>query len=197
MSLAKGVDLGLANQDAEVARRGCTWASIAAGRRSFTAAGAALWISMSDCRHTMADRQRAEIQQETDLKRQTGLVRVTAELLSQRQHVGPGIRRASISIRNRRAEQIFDIEVMKFIHHGEEMELTVDRVNGFAVFPLKQENYSLTEQLPGLALKTDEWLVIYQQAALPNTPADFAAAKYTDSAGRRWEADTEEAVTRL
>jgi hypothetical protein len=164
---------------------------------SFTAAGAALWISMSDRRHTMAERQRTEIQQDADLKRQAGLVRATAEMLGQRQPVGPGISRASIGIRNRRADRVFDIEVVKFIHHGEEMELTVERVNGFTVSPLKQENYYFAHQLPGLALETDDWLVIYQQAALPNTPADFAAVRYTDSAGRRWEVDTEGTVTRL
>ncbi len=58
---------------------------------SFTAAGAALWISTSDRRHTMADRRRATIQQDADLKRQAGLVRVTAEMLNRRQPVGPGI----------------------------------------------------------------------------------------------------------
>lgn len=137
------------------------------------------------------------MQQQADLKRQAGLVRVTAEMLSQRQPVPPNISRASIGIRNRRADRIFDIEVVKFIHHGQEMELTVEWVNGFTVFPLKQETYYFAEQLPGLALETDEFLVIYQQATLPNTPADFAAVRYTDSVGRRWAVDTEGAVTRL
>jgi hypothetical protein len=36
---------------------------------------------MSDRRHSVADRQRTEDRQDTDLKRQAGLVRVTAEKL--------------------------------------------------------------------------------------------------------------------
>jgi len=164
---------------------------------SFIAAGAALWISMSDRRHNMAERQRTEDRQDADLKRQAGLVQVTAKMFGKSQPIGPALPTASIGIRNRRTDRIFDIGVVKFIHHGEEMELTVGRVNGFAVSPRKQKSYYFAEQLPGLALETDEWLVIYQQDTLPNTPADFASVRYTDSMGRRWEVDTEGAVTRL
>lgn len=148
----------------------------------------------------MADRQRAEDQQDADLERQAGLVRVTAEKLSRRQAVGPSSGEASIGIRNRRSDRIFDIEVVKFIHHGEEMDLDVETMNGFAVFPRRSEHENRLPkkaELPGIALATDEMLVLYQQDSLPNTPADYAAARYTDTAGRRWEVDTKGVVTRL
>ena len=167
---------------------------------SFVAAGAALWISVSDRRHNEADRQRREDQQDADLERQAGLVRVTAEKLGQRQAVGPSISRASIGIRNRRTDRIFDIDVAKFVHQGKEVDLAVAPMNGFAIFPRREEHenrFPMAAELPGLALDTDEWLVIYQPDRLPDTPADYAAVRYTDSVGRRWEVDTEGSVTRL
>ena len=102
---------------------------------SFVAAGAALWISVSDRRYNMAERQRAEDQQEADRERQAGLVRVTAEMLGQSQAVGPSIATPSIGIRNRRTDRIYDIEVTKYIHRGQEVDLVVDMVNGFTVSP--------------------------------------------------------------
>jgi hypothetical protein len=168
---------------------------------SFVAAGAALWISVSDRRYNMAERQRAEDQQEADLERQAGLVRVTAEMLGQSQAVGPSIATPSIGIRNRRTDRIYDIEVTKYIHRGQEVDLVVDMVNGFTVSPPRPSqtgNWYFKDQLQGLALETDEWLIIYQsQPNLTNAPADYAAVRYTDRAGRRWEVDTEGAVTRL
>jgi hypothetical protein len=55
----------------------------------------------------------------------------------------------------------------------------------------------MAAELPGLTLDTDEWLVIYQPDRLPKTPADYAAVAYTDSAGRRWQVDTDGSVIRL
>jgi hypothetical protein len=164
---------------------------------SFGAAGAALWISMSDRRHSVADRQRTEDRQDTDLKRQAGLVRVTAEKLGRSQAVGPNIETASIGIRNRRPDRIFDIKVEKFVHHAQEVDLVPALVNGFTVFRRRQEHFYLAAQLPGIALETDEWLIIYQQDDLPNTSADYASVTYTDSLGRRWAVDTDGAVDRL
>lgn len=167
---------------------------------SFVAAGAALWISATDRRRADAARQRVERQETADLERQAGLVRVTAEMLGQRQAVGPALPVGAVGIRNRRADRIFDVEVVKFIHGGQEMDIEVDRTNGFAVFPRRPEHenrFPVDAELPGVALATDEWLVLYQQDSLPNTPADYAAVRYTDVAGRRWEVDTEGAVTRV
>jgi hypothetical protein len=167
---------------------------------SFVAAGAALWIAVSDRRNTVAERERRENQQDADLERQAGLVRVTAEKLGQRRAVGPSFAEAALGIRNRRSDRIFDIEVVKFIHHGEEMDLDIDMVNGFAVFPRRPEHethFPVKVQLPGIALASDEMLVLYHSSGMPGTPAEYAAVRYTDSVGRRWEVDTEGAVTRL
>ena len=127
---------------------------------SFVAAGVALWISVSDHRHNMADRKRTETHQDADLNRQAGLVRVTAEMLGKRQPVGPSISTPSIGIRNRRSDRIFEIEVTKFVHDGQETDLNVAFMNGFTVFPRTQENYYVRDQLPGIALDTDSLLVI-------------------------------------
>lgn len=167
---------------------------------SFIAAGAALWISATDRRRADAARQQVEDREAADLKRQAGLVRVTAEMLGQRQAVGPALPVGAVGIRNRREDRIFDVEVVKFIHGGQELDIEVDRTNGFAVFPRRPEHehrFPVDAELPGIALATDEWLVLYQQDSLPNTPADYAAVRYTDVAGRRWEVDTEGAVTRV
>lgn len=167
---------------------------------SFIAAGAALWISVTDRRRSDAARQKAEDQESADVKRQAGLVRVTAEMLSQRQAAGSGVPAGAVGIRNRRADRIFDIEVVKFIHHGDEVQIKIEMVNGFAIFPRRPEHetrFPFKSELPGITLAPDEWLVLYQQGSLPNTPADYAAVQYTDTAGRRWEVDTRGAVTRL
>jgi hypothetical protein len=166
---------------------------------SFVAAGAALWISMSDRRHNVEERQRTEDQQNADLERQAGLVQVTAERLGQRQAAGPNIVRASVGIRNRRSDRIFDIEVVKFVHNGRETDLEVEIVNGFAVSPVRPEHrnsFPKRADLPGIALATDEKLVIYQQGSIPDTQAEYVAVRYTDPAGRRWEVDTEGVVVR-
>lgn len=167
---------------------------------SFVAAGAALWISVSDRRRADAARQRVEDQEKTDLERQAGLVRVTAEMLGQRQAVGPGLSVGSVGIRNRRADRIFDIQVVRFIHHGQEMDIDIDMVNGFAVFPRRPEHesrFAFKSELDGITLAPDEWLVLYQQGSISGTPADYAAVRYTDTAGGRWEVDTDGSVTRV
>lgn len=167
---------------------------------SFIAAGAALWISVTDRRRADGARQRVEDQEKTDLERQAGLVRITTEMLGQRQAVGPALKVGAVGIRNRRADRIFDVEVVQFIHDGQEMNIDVDMVNGFAVFPSRPEHekrFPFRSELLGITLATDEWLVLYQQDSLPNTPADYAAVRYTDTAGRRWEVDTEGVVTRV
>jgi hypothetical protein len=165
---------------------------------SFIAAGAALWISVTDRRRNDDERRRAEERQEADLKRQAGLVSVTAEMIYRSQAVPPAIRTPAIGIRNRRADRIFDIEVVKFIHHGQELKLLPDSINGFTISPPRpsQQGWYQSGQLSSVALDPDEWLVIYQQGNLPNTPADYAAVKYTDRSGGRWEVDTKGAVTR-
>jgi hypothetical protein len=74
--------------------------------------------------------------------------------------------------------------VAKFVHSGKEIELESDVVNGFATFPCRPEHegrFPMKTELEGIALATDEWLVLYQQDSLPNTTADFVTVRYTDS----------------
>ena len=131
------------------------------GIGSLIAAAVALWIAVTERRRSDMERQRVNEQQEADLTRQAGLVRVTAEKLSQRQAVGPSIGRASIGIKNRRMDRIFDVEVVAFVHQGEKMDLPVAPVNGFAIFPRREahENwFSVASELPGLIEDVDIWL---------------------------------------
>ncbi|OPX12980.1 hypothetical protein [Mycobacterium sp. AT1] len=166
---------------------------------SFIAAGAALWISMSDRRNNIEDRRRLEREQQADLERQAGLVRITAEMLGRSQAAGPSIRTPSVGIHNRRADPIFDIDILKFIHHGQELELKPAFINGFAISPPRpsQKHWYQEAQLRRIALAPDELLVIYQQDDLPGTPADYVAVQYTDRSGARWEVDTAGAVKRF
>lgn len=164
---------------------------------SFIAAGTALWISTTDRRNAVADQRRIEKQQEDDLRRQAGLVKVTVEMLGKAQPVGPMIPTPSVGIRNRRIDRIFDIEVAKFVHHGEELELQLDRIHGYAFSPPRSKPSFAMGPVARLMLQSDEMLVLYQQGSLPGTPADFAAVRYTDSDGRRWEVDSDGGVSRL
>src|SRR6476620_7039219 len=118
--------------------------------------------------------------------------------MARRQAAGPSFGAASVGIRNRRSDRIFDIEVVKFIHNGVEIELDVDMVDGFAVFPRRPEHedhFPMRNQLPGIALATDELLVLYQPGNIPDTPADYAAVRYTDPSGRRWQVDTDGVIS--
>ena len=92
------------------------------------------------------------------------LVHVTAEMLGRRQPIGPNIPTPSIGVRNRRTDRIFDIEVVKFIHRGQEIELIITRMNGFMVFPLTQESYYFAEQTPGINSAVHQWVRSHSQS---------------------------------
>lgn len=161
---------------------------------SFIAAGAALWISVTDRQRSDAQRERIQVQEDADLNREAGLVRVALEVLGKRQPVGPSIPTASIGVRNRRANRIFDVEVVKFAQRGQDLDVEIDMVNGFAVFPRRPEHedrFTFKSELEGITLFPDELLVLYQ-----NTVGDYAAVMYTDVKGRRWQIDTAGTVSR-
>lgn len=171
---------------------------------SFLAAGVALWIAGSDRRRADVVRAEEHAQQEADLARQAGLVQVTVEMFGVRQAVGPNLPAAGIGIRNRRADRVFDIEVVKLIHQGTEvpfdLKTDVEFINGWATSPAREMHekwFPQSGELIGIAVETDELLVIYQPQRLPNTAADYAAIAYTDASGRRWQVDTKGVVTRL
>lgn len=164
---------------------------------SVIAAGVALWIAVTERSRIDAERAHAEAREDADLARQAGLVRVTAEKLGRRQAVGPSIPHAALGVRNRRNERIFDIEVVRYVFQGNDIELEIAKVNGFTVFPTERKSFYLDAQLPGLVLEPDQTLVIYQQGNLPDIPADYAAVEFTDPSGRRWRVDTEGEVQRL
>lgn len=73
-------------------------------------------------------------------------------------------------------------------------------MNGFAISPPRPRHESRFPQgseFNGIAVMTDEMLVNYHSSNMPSSPADYAAVRYTDSAGRRWRVDTGGGVTRL
>jgi hypothetical protein len=153
---------------------------------SLIAAGVALWIAVTDRRH--ADQRR-----DADLAREAGLVRVTAEKLGMWQPVGPNIATAAIGVKNRRTDRIFDIEVVRFVMRGEE---TRPQIGDITLYPSPADRRMWASELPHLAIAPDQLLAIFP-SGLPDIPADYAVVQYTDSAGRRWQVDTDASVKRL
>lgn len=171
---------------------------------SFMAAGVALWIAGSDRRRSDNMRVEEHAQQEADLARQAGLVQVNVEMFGVRQAAGANLPAAGIGIRNRRADRVFDIDVVKLIHQGTEvpfdLKTDIEFINGWATSPVREmyeKRFPQSGELIGIAVDTDELLIIYQPQHLPNTAADYAAIAYTDPSGRRWQVDTKGVVTRL
>lgn len=143
---------------------------------SLTAAVVALWIATSERRH--ADQQR-----EIDLARQASLVRVTAANVSERDITGAPLALAGIGVRNRRPDRIFEIETVRFGTDG--MEIVPLRVSSIEIHPNPQGHRYTVPELPHLSVGPDEVLHL-----VPHEPADYAAIRYTDSSGRRWQVDT-------
>ena len=163
---------------------------------SVIAAGVALWIAVTERSRIDAERAHAEAREDADLARQAGLVRVTAAMLSKRQAVGSSYGRAGIEIRNRRAECVFEINIVRYVLEGQVLDVEIDGFGAIDLFPRDREGWYHAKELPNLALEPHKRLSVFPHG-LPDTPADYAAVEYTDISGRRWRVDTEGEVTRL
>jgi hypothetical protein len=169
---------------------------------SSAAAAAAVWIATSDRRRADQIRADERDQENGDLARQAGLVTVTAENLGQRQPVGPMPKVPSVSIKNRRSEPIFDIEIVKFVLRGEEqpLPLRLEMTNGFVLYPYLEkykDRFPFADEFPGIAVEPDQLLGIHHPGDMRGGLADYVAVAYTDRSGRRWQVDTRGDVTRL
>lgn len=163
---------------------------------SLIAAGVALWIAVTDRRESDARQKSEQDRQDADLARKAGLVRVVSETLSRRQAVGPNYGQVGIGVRNRRAERIFDIAVVRYVLQGKDIDVEVSDVGGIDVQPRDRTGWYFGRELPTLVLEPDHFLSIFPKG-LPDIPADYVAIEYTDQAGLRWRVDTDGGVQRL
>lgn len=168
---------------------------------SFAAAVAAVWIATSDRRRADQIRVGQRNREDADLARQAGLVTVTAKNLVRRS-VGPPSTAPSISIMNRRSEPIFDVEIVKFVLHGDEqsLPLQLDVINGFVLYPYPEaheEVFPTASEFPGIRVESDQLLGIHHPRDMESGLADYVAIAYTDRSGRRWQVDTNRVVRRI
>jgi hypothetical protein len=158
------------------------------GLGSLVAATVALWIAVTDRRHT-------EKQLEADLTREAALVRVMVKVFSPRDDFsGVPIPTAGIRVTNRRAGRIFEIEVVRFLMEGKEVSPV--RLSSIDLFPKPKDAYYTANELQYLSLDTEQSLYLYPNE-LPNVAADYVAVAYTDLSGRRWKVDTDLTVERI
>jgi hypothetical protein len=160
------------------------------GLGSLIAAAVALWIAVTERRHV--DRQ-----QEADLARQAGLVQVAAsKKFGKRDIMGPRFAAASVSVRNRRTDRIFDVELTRFVMQGNDIgSLEFSEIE---LFPESDGASSrrIRPTLDGITVAPDQLLLIFPNDQ-PDIPADYASVEYTDSSGRRWHVDTDKRVRRI
>jgi hypothetical protein len=165
------------------------------GIGSFVAAVIALWIATSDRRR--ADQLRAEerAEQAADLAREAALVRIDARQLAPAVRIMPGESRAGVSVRNRRSSRLFEIEIVRVVQEGREIAAPeLDRQFGIHE-PGKKPSAEFIDALPIQVLKPDAVLTIFPKD-WDAVPADYAAVRYTDESGVRWEVDTDGGLAR-
>lgn len=142
---------------------------------SLIAAVVALWIATSERRH--ADQQR-----DADLARQASLVRVTSNWSERDAGAPPALR-----VRNRRPDRIFEIETAWLAMDG--VETIPLQLSSIELHPNPQGQRYAVSELPHLSVDPDAALLLTPNET-PDKPAEYAAIRYTDSSGRRWQVDT-------
>ncbi|WP_111509608.1 hypothetical protein [Mycobacterium kyogaense] len=152
---------------------------------SLIAAGAALWIAVSD-------RRQIDARTEADLKREAALVRV--EITKYRPDIWHDYDIPGIKIENRRSNRIFDIKLIRLATGGSDRlsDTSLDEVE----FHLGSQGQLQELSDPAQPLDTDQSLnILIKTFAIEQT--DYVAVQYTDSSGRRWEVDTDGRVRRM
>lgn len=157
---------------------------------SLLAAITALWIATTDRRRADAQREAERRDRDADLSREAGLVRVRFEEVPRRQRIsGTAFNETGIGIRNRRADPIFDIELHTVTINGEDFRFDVDTVS---VDGGAAAQGTLTQRV----VDAHQELLLFAEIP-PHNGETFAAVRYTDQIGRRWQVDTCGAVEKL
>lgn len=157
---------------------------------SLLAAITALWIATTDRRRADTLRETERRDRYADLLREAGLVRVRFEEVPRRQRIsGTAFNEAGIGIRNRRAQPIFDIELHTVTINGEDFRFDIDTisVDGGAA-----AQATLTQRV----VDSHQELLLFAEIP-PHNGETFAAVRYTDQIGRRWQVDTSGAVAKV
>jgi uncharacterized membrane protein YeaQ/YmgE (transglycosylase-associated protein family) len=162
---------------------------------SIIAAIVALYIATSDRRAAAELRQAEQEEREDDLKREAGLVRVLAKPLSF-YTIGYPETFCGVSVSNRRVAPIFDLEVSSFIAHGS--EVVKPELYRTVIYPKgeRERTIRFMEELQFVRLVTDQTIALTIKGHI-DAPAEYAAVRYTDSKGLRWQVDTKGDVERI
>lgn len=157
---------------------------------SLLAAITALWIATTDRRRADELRDAERRDRDADLLREAGLVRVRFEEVPRRQRIsGRTYDEIGIGVENRRADRIFDIELHSVTVDGENFLFDV---SDMAVDAKLAQLSSLAQ----CVLESDQELLMFSDTP-PHNGETFAALRYTDQHGRRWQVDTSGAVAKV
>lgn len=157
---------------------------------SLLAAITALWIATTDRRRADDLRDAEQRDRDADLLREAGLVRVRFEEIPRRQRLGGGtFGETGIGIRNRRADRIFDVELHIVTINGEDFGFDVDTISVDA-------GAAAQGTLMHRVIEPHQELLLFAEIP-PHNGETFAALRYTDQRGRRWQVDTTGAVAKV
>ncbi|WP_063129931.1 hypothetical protein [Nocardia fusca] len=166
------------------------------GAGSVIAAVVALWIATSDRRRAEQVRAEEHDERAADLAREAGLVKIESAELAPAVQVMPGQSRAGFSVRNRRNVRLFDIEIVRVVYEGNEVtDMEFDDQYGLWDTVNERKESGFIDYMSTLVLKPDSVLTVYPKD-WKAVPADYAAARYTDESGVRWEVDTNGGLAR-
>jgi len=155
---------------------------------SVFAAGIALWIATSDRRDRMNEQRR-------ELTLEASLVRVQIGRGWMPNPVNYPDSRECITVTNWRRSELFDIEVRQLRTAGDQ-DIGTDKFSQVVVYSAEKPEILLREarQLRWVPIDPKAYFVLFPAA---REELSYAAIRYTDSAGRRWQVDSNNAVIRL
>lgn len=159
---------------------------------SIFAAGTALWIATSDRRREDARRTAERDAVARDLAREAGLVRVDVGYLTT---VNGFSRAPGLGITNWRVVDLVELEIVRLVVDGAEVDPVTVKKGSY--HPIVSGAVKALRAMGDQRLF--DHLVVSPRAvatAFPGGVTTFAAVRYTDMAGRRWEVDSESKVAR-
>jgi uncharacterized membrane protein YeaQ/YmgE (transglycosylase-associated protein family) len=159
------------------------------------AAIVALYIATSDRREAGRVRREEHEERENDLKREAALVRVLARRLNMTT-IGYPEAYCGVLVTNRRVNPIFDLELTRFVSSGS--AVTDPELLRAKIHPKDERTPPIRflNQIQFVRLVTDQQIALALKGHA-DTPADYVAVRYTDTAGHRWQVDTKGDVVRI
>lgn len=161
---------------------------------SLIAAGAALWIATTDRRRADDQRQAQRDEEDEDLAREAGLVRVEIAELRVPNAVTPADTAPGISVTNWRRSPVFDLRLERVVVQGETIEEPEFRRCGVHSDDAVKMIHG-ADHLSRRVIATRTIVTLFPTRS-SDALVEYAALRYTDETGRRWEIDSASRLAR-